>query len=239
MALIIPDVYRGFDHRAMADEVRQGLSSLKHILVGGEPGVFTGLASLEDECIIGDYPIPSPADVAFFLISGGPSALPMLIPRTHDDYSYQLRASGEALGVSEKSTYLAVLPIAHNAALGCPGVLGTLRAGGKVVLAESPSPADVFPVIASEGVSFTTLVPTLFTYWAEVAANSPVDLRHLLIQVGGARLDPEAGRKAMNSLGCSVTHWFGMAEGLLTHTRLDDPEDVIVRTQGRVLSPRG
>jgi 2,3-dihydroxybenzoate---[aryl-carrier protein] ligase len=237
VALIIADIYRGFDHRTLAGEIRNGISCLRHILVAGEPGMYTALASLEDRPIVPESPSASPADVAFFLISGGPSALPKLIPRTHDDYAYQLRASAEALGVSEQSTYLAVLPIAHNAALGCPGVLGTLRAGGKVVLAESPSPDDVFPVIAREGVTFTTLVPTLFTYWAEVAAASRVDLSQLLIQVGGAHLDPEAGRHAMRSLGCRVTHWFGMAEGLLTHTRLDDPEEVVLCTQGLALSP--
>ena len=34
-----------------------------------------------------------------------------------------------------------------------------------------------------------------------------------------------------------MTHWFGMAEGLLTYTRPDDPQDVIIHTQGRPLCP--
>ena len=38
-------------------------------------------------------------------------------------------------------------------------------------------------------------------------------------------------------LGAALQQVFGMAEGLLNYTRLDDPDDVICTTQGRPLSP--
>ncbi|MFC5099011.1 hypothetical protein [Amycolatopsis plumensis] len=44
-------------------------------------------------------------------------------------------AAADALRVDTTSTYLAVNPVAHNAALGCPGLFGTLLVGGKVLLA--------------------------------------------------------------------------------------------------------
>ena len=37
-------------------------------------------------------------------------------------------------------------------------------------------------------------------------------------------------------LGCTLQQVFGMAEGLINYTRLDDPEDVICTTQGRPMS---
>ena len=175
-------------------------------------------------------------DVAFFLLSGGTTGTPKLIPRTHDDYAYQLRATALALGVDERSTYLAALPAAHNAALGCPGVLGTLRAGGKVVLVANPSPELVFPAIEREGVTLTTAMPPIVRMWTEAANVLRARMEGVVLQVGGAMLSPELAAAIRPALGARLTHWFGMAEGLLTYTRLSDPDDVVFATQGRPLA---
>jgi 2,3-dihydroxybenzoate-AMP ligase len=39
------------------------------------------------------------------------------------------------------------------------------------------------------------------------------------------------------ALGCRLQQVFGMAEGLVNYTRLDDPDDVVIHTQGRPISP--
>lgn len=233
VAYVIPDVHQGFDYRTLAADVVRSAKTVEHVLVHGDPGAFTALRDIEAE----PHPLPGPApeDVAFFLLSGGTTGLPKLIPRTHDDYAYQLRATADGLRHSEDGTYLAALPVAHNAALGCPGLLGTLRAGGKVVLSASPSPDDCFDLIGSEAVTLTTLMPPLVLLWLESAEFYDVDCSRLLIQVGSARFAPEIARRVYTGLGASLTHWFGMAEGLLTFTRLDDPRNVIIHTQGRPL----
>jgi len=234
-AYVIPDVHQKFDHRALAREMRDSIPSLKHVLVLGEPGEFRALQDLP--CEPEPLPGPKPEDVAFFLLSGGTTGSPKLIPRTHNDYAYQLRASAQGLGFDEQGVYLAALPIGHNAALGCPGVLGTLRTGGKVVLASSPSPGDVFPLMEQEGVTLTTLITPLVILWMQVADLFQANFPRLLLQVGGAKLEADAGWKVQPTLGCRLTHWFGMAEGFLCYTRVDDPPEVIVLTQGKPLCP--
>lgn len=236
VAYVIPAQHQGFDYRTLAEEVRTAVPGLLHVVVaGGDSKAYVALPDLEAE----PKPIarPSPQAVAFFLLSGGTTGMPKLIPRTHDDYGYQLRATAEGLKVDENGVYLASLPIAHNAALGCPGLLGTLRVGGKVVLPETGSPDEVFPLIEREGVTLTTLMPPLVLLWLEAAEFFDVDLAGVTLQVGGAKLGPEVAKRVRPELGCTLTHWFGMAEGLLTFTRLDDPDDVVVHTQGRPLSP--
>ncbi|MGH3587193.1 MAG: AMP-binding protein, partial [Pseudonocardia sp.] len=57
------------------------------------------------------------------------------------------------------------------------------------------------------------------------------------LQVGGARLADELARKVRPVLGATLQQVFGMAEGLLNYTRLDDPEEVVCTTQGRPLCP--
>ncbi len=233
VAYVIPDVQQGFDYRDLAAQLRRECPTVAHVLVAGDPGAFTSLSDLD--AAPRELPEPAPDDVAFFLLSGGTTSVPKLIPRTHDDYAFQLRATAAAMGLDETGGYLAALPVAHNAALGCPGVLGALRAGAKAVLAASPSPDEVFPLVAREGVTLTTLMPSVLQLWVESARYFEVDLSGLVIEVGGAMLDPTLARRVNPELGARLSHWFGMAEGLLCFTRLEDPEDVVAETQGHPL----
>jgi 2,3-dihydroxybenzoate-AMP ligase len=50
--------------------------------------------------------------------------------------------------------------------------------------------------------------------------------------VGGATLSPELGRRVRGTLGATLTHWFGMAEGILCYTRLGDSDETAATTQG-------
>jgi 2,3-dihydroxybenzoate-AMP ligase len=217
VALITP-------HAELAREVAKQASSLRHVLLAEELAKISAPAR--------SFTPPDPSDVAFFLLSGGTTGLPKLIPRTHDDYAFQLRATAEAMGFDERHAYLAALPVAHNAALGCPGVLGALWAGGRAVLASSPSPDEVFPLIAQEKVTLTTLMPAVLSLWTDTAELFNADLSGLTIEVGGAVLAPELGRKVRPALGATLTHWFGMAEGILCFTRRDDGDEVASTTQG-------
>jgi 2,3-dihydroxybenzoate-AMP ligase len=246
VAYAVPAELRGFDHLALARSVQARHPGLAHVLVTGAGAAGPGPDAIDlDALLAADPPSaalppgPDPGDIALFLLSGGTTGLPKLIPRTHDDYAYNLRASAEVCGLDRDSAYLVALPIGHNFPLACPGMLGTLAAGGRVVLAPSGDPATAFPLIAREGVTHTALVPALAIRWLDDAAGrAAADLSSLrVVQVGGARLAPEHARRVRPELGATLQQVFGMAEGLLNHTRLDDPDEVLVATQGRPLSP--
>ncbi|MEK5319103.1 (2,3-dihydroxybenzoyl)adenylate synthase [Paenibacillus sp. SEL3] len=236
VAYIIPDVYSGFDYRGLAREVQARVATLRHVIVVGKPQEFTALSGLY---IQPDQSLPQvlAGDIAFLQLSGGSTGLPKLIPRTHDDYIYSLRGSVEICGLDEDSVYLAALPMAHNYPLSSPGVFGALYAGAKIVLAPTPSPDDAFPLIEQEQVTITALVPPLALVWLDSASSRTCDLSSLqVLQVGGAKFNEEAARRIKPELGCTLQQVFGMAEGLVNYTRLDDPEDIIVATQGRPIS---
>lgn len=129
--------------------------------------------------------------------------------------------------------------MSHNFPLACPGVLGTLLSGGRVVMLPSPEPERAFATIVAEGITVATAVPTVAQRWLGWAADHPVEKGQTLrlLQVGGARLADEVARTIRPVLGATLQQVFGMAEGLLNYTRLDDPDDVICSTQGRPLSP--
>ncbi|MGW8326359.1 (2,3-dihydroxybenzoyl)adenylate synthase [Streptomyces sp. NPDC055897] len=235
VALVVPDRFQGYDFRVLAREVRAEVPELAHVLVSGDAQEFTALDSVP--CPPVDLAPVDAGEVALLLLSGGTTGLPKLIPRTHDDYAYNALACAKALGVDQDSAYLAATPVAHNAALGCPGVLGTLFRGGKAVLAASPSPDEALPLVIDEGVTLTTLVPPLVMMWLADPEVLKADLSGLLLQVGSSKFQPEVARRVREGLGCRLTQWYGIGEGLLTHTRLDDPDEVITHTEGRPLCP--
>lgn len=237
-AYVIPDKDAGFDYRELAAQVKDTLPDLRRVIVVGEPGEYTALDDLYAEPSIGEIKGPSSRDVAFLQLSGGTTGLPKLIPRTHDDYIYSLRMSAEVCALNEHSVYLAVLPIAHNYPLSSPGVLGTLYAGGRIVLARGASPDEAFPLISKEGVTIAAVVPPLALIWLDAAESRRYDLTHLeVLQVGGAKFSAEAAKRVRTTIGCTLQQVYGMAEGLVNYTRFDDPEETIINTQGRPMSP--
>lgn len=234
VALVVVDQAKGFDHRDLARDVLAETPTLRQVLVVGEAQEFTALADLY---LPGrQLPAVDPTQPALFLLSGGTTGLPKLIPRTHDDYAYNALATAGALRFDHNGVYLAINPVGHNSALGCPGVLGALLVGGTAVLTSSIRPDEVFPLLRREGVTLTTLVPSVVRLWIDAARKSHARFPDLLLQVGSSKLDPGRAAAVRDSLGAGLTQWFGVGEGLLTYTRLDDPQEVVVNTEGRPLA---
>ncbi|QHB33949.1 (2,3-dihydroxybenzoyl)adenylate synthase [Yersinia canariae] len=194
-----------------------------------------GLDELEKET---DEFHPSAADeVAFFQLSGGSTGTPKLIPRTHNDYYYSVRASAEICQLDEHTRYLCALPAAHNYPLSSPGALGVFYAGGCVVLAPDPSAMSCFPLIKRHQITFTSLVPPAVALWLQAAEHFAADLASLqVLQVGGAKLSESLARRIPQILGCQLQQVLGMAEGLVNYTRFGDSDHLVFTTQGRPIS---
>ncbi|MFG2555997.1 (2,3-dihydroxybenzoyl)adenylate synthase [Streptomyces sp. NPDC048581] len=237
VAYVVPDVHAGYDHRDLAARVRKESPSLRHVFVVGEPGEHTALSEVPCDPA-GALDGPEPHELAFLQLSGGTTGVPKLIPRTHDDYLYSLWGSNEICGVDADTRFLVALPAAHNFPMSSPGWLGVLYAGGTVVLCPRPDPATAFPLVERERITMTGLVPPLALVWTEAGTTTPYDLSSLeLTLVGGAKYSEEAARRLQPALGCRLMQVFGMAEGLVNYTRLDDSVDTVVTTQGRPISP--
>ncbi len=178
-----------------------------------------------------------PNSPALFLVSGGTTGLPKLIPRTHNDYLFNIKSCARATNLSAKDTYLAVLPAAHNFTLGCPGILGVLSSGGKVIFAHQAGPDYCFDLIEQNSITVTALVPALAQIWTEATEWEEADLSSLrLLQVGGSKLAYSDAIDIQRSFPHALQQVFGMAEGLIVCTRIGDEPHVIATTQGRPIS---
>ncbi|WP_438296411.1 (2,3-dihydroxybenzoyl)adenylate synthase [Streptomyces sp. HUAS TT7] len=247
---VAPSTYLGFDHTAMAADIAAQGPFLRRVFTYEPPGTsspYGGFSTDVSSCHY--FPLnsldspPGPAlvqssgEVALFLLSGRTAETLKVIPRTHNDYAYQARAAAELVALTGNDVYLAALPAESNFTFGCPGILGALSVGGTVVLADSPEPAECFPLIGRERVTITSLSPDAAQSWIDQLPTRQADLSSLrLVQIDGEA--PRAIAERIGSeLGCRPQRVFGMAEGLLTLTRSDDPDETVFTTHGRPLSP--
>ena len=252
-AIAVPDRLRDFDHQQLAhdlaDEVRAGTDQPWHVLVAGAE-IAPGSVDLRALCAPSDQPsddrerldaLPiSSRDVAVFLLSGGTTGLPKLIARTHDDYAYNARASrrgrrgrrGHRLpgGPASRAQLPAGLP-------GHPRHAAGRRAGGHAALRRSrAAPSRRSPPKASR-------TPRSCPPWPRAGSTTPPSTAPTSSPpcaccrsaAPGSPTSWPAGSRPV--LGATLQQVFGMAEGLLNYTRLDDPEEIICTTQGRPMCP--
>ncbi len=245
-ALFAADDWRDFDYRPLAKELEDDVDSLEWTFISGDPGEHARsldkLLAPEDlapeQLQILDAEEFSALNPALFQLSGGTTGLPKLITRTHNDYAYNVEVCIPVAQLTESDVQLSALPIAHNFGLACPGVLGALFVGATAVLAPSPNPLKVFDAIEREGVTSAAAVPAVAQRWiAHEAEHHTGKLSSLkVLQVGGARMPDELAPRVSEVLGATLQQVYGMAEGLVNMTRLDDSEEIITTTQGRPVS---
>ncbi|MFJ8692171.1 AMP-binding protein [Streptomyces roseolilacinus] len=242
-AMAVPGPPYRFDHLRMAEGLRERHPSLRTLIVPGRGDPARGHLGL-DACAgsggtAAVHGVRYPADTALFLLSSGTTGAPRLIPRTHEAFGHVVRASAAVSGLSPETVYLAVLPVAHGFAFGHPGVLGTLARGGKAVLGTPGDPAAALELIERERVTHCALTPAVARQWLTArTVHRGRDLSSLrVLQVGGARLDEDTAARLAEVFDCRIQQVYGMSEGLLNLTRLDDPPEVAFTTQGRPASP--
>ena len=237
-ALFVPGRVRDFDHRRMADELRHECPTLEQVFVVGEalPGQQSLTRMLEDDAAPEAAALPQvdPGEVALMLLSGGTTALPKLIPRTHNDYVLNARASGRVARIDASTVMLAILPLGHNYNLASPGILACFASGGTVVLAPGHAAELVFPLIERHRVTLVPAAVPLVTSWLNSGVPGRHDLGSLkIVQNGGARLAPELRRRVREQWGCVPQEIYGTAEGLINIVPLDAPDDLMMESSGR------
>jgi 2,3-dihydroxybenzoate-AMP ligase len=179
-----------------------------------------------------------PDDPCVFQLSGGTTGIPKVISRSHNDYVYNSKAAVAINDIRPDDSLLVVLPVAHNFPLACPGIQGFFLNGARVVLSPTTRPDVVFPLIERERITHIELVPALIIRWLDDALLSEHDVTSVrVINSGGQKFQPEVKRRTEEGFaGCKVQEVFGMAEGLLTYSRLDDSVEIRHETVGRPVS---
>jgi 2,3-dihydroxybenzoate-AMP ligase len=177
-AIAIAPRYRGFDYAAMACELRQDYPVLETILATEPAPGCIHFAGHSDAADTGAYR-GDPFDVALFLLSGGTTGMPKLIPRTHADYLYNARAAAEACALDSSARILLALPIGHNFPLACPGLLGAILTGARAVLSGATAAPDLAAAIERESITHLPCVPTIAMALADLPEGAERAMRSM------------------------------------------------------------
>lgn len=242
-----PPSYPGFDCLELAGRMVVSNPNLRLVLVAGaapdQPG-FLGIRDLLDR-----QPTATidqlrrlevdPDEPCVFQLSGGTTGIPKVIPRTHNDYLYNSRLIASVNDIREGDRLLVSAPIGHNFPLASPGVQGFFLHGGTAVMCPSPRSGVALPLIEREGVTHLEIVPAMALSWLD---NGPIPAHRLesvrVINSGGQKFQRETKMRIEAAfVGAKVQEVFGMAEGLLMITRLDDPPEIRLETVGRPICP--
>jgi 2,3-dihydroxybenzoate-AMP ligase len=160
---------------------------------------------------------PDPFEVAFFLLSGGTTGVPKLIPRTHVDYLCNARECVKVLGWNADTRFMVVLPAAHNFPLGAPGMLAALVAGGSVALCPATDADTVFDAVARQKGTYLGVSPALLIGLLNSPAwrrNDLSSLRH--IYAGGQKMLPELVERTRATWPFAI---LGHAFGIIRETQ--------------------
>ncbi|WP_239739912.1 AMP-binding protein [Mammaliicoccus sp. P-M59] len=176
-------------------------------------------------------------NVGVFLLSGGTTSNPKIIPKINEAYVYNIKKAAERCQFNEATIYLAVLSVAHDYALANPGVLGVLFNGGTVVLSHTNGFDEAFKLIEQEKVNTTSIVPAIASVWLENHNWFPADLYSLNhIIMGAAKIDYDTLLKLENELNVTIQQGYGLGEGITCFTKLNDSVEIRLGTQGQPIS---
>lgn len=242
--LCIPTSLKDFDFQQMAAGVQHKVPGVEMVfVVNGEP--LPGYHSIdmllqdpiEERIDAAVLPRPDPGAPAVLQLSGGTTGIPKLIPRTHNDYVYNFLRHIEICRIDKHTVLLAPIPQLHNFAVACPGLMGIIAKGACEILSARPVLEHLLELMQRYKVTHWVAVPPLIIALLNHPQRHKFDLSSVkVVWVGGAKLNPEVAVRISSELNWQYQHAFGMAEGMCFWTRLDDPEEVRVFTQGRPIS---
>jgi cyclohexanecarboxylate-CoA ligase len=217
-ALVVPRVWRGFDHATLAASL--------------DVPVVLVVDDLIDEPATPPPAEVEPSDIAVLLFTSGTTGEPKGVLHSHRALIYQIATFRAAHALTPDDRYLGGPPVAHIAGLSY-GILAPFALGTSTVLLERWDPPAAARALAEHGATFMTGPPTFLLTLAQHAA----DVEHFrLFSTGGATISTDAIRAAGARLGCSVKRAYGSTEiPFLTATAMDDDESARLETDGRAL----
>jgi len=231
--LIVCASYKGFDHQAMALQLRADLPGLSLI------GVVRGAArdgAVALDALLADTGRPegfieAPADpdaMMRMMFTSGTTGKPKGVTHNHNTSLWPARMLNMDMEVGEDDVMLLFLPLALN--WGYLSVLQIVLAGCKLVLMEKFAAEPALKLIEAERVTYFASAPASIVAMLNVPGHEGYDLSSLrTVITGGTSCPIETIRAFRKRIQGDLIELYGMLEcgGYHTYTRRsDDPEEV-------------
>jgi cyclohexanecarboxylate-CoA ligase len=240
--LIVPKLFRGFDHEDMARALRPRLPKLQHVVaVDGE-----GASSFDQTFLSGDERLGPPAvgeigalptdQMAVLMFTSGTTGSPKGVMHCLNSLMACSIALGGRFHLGANDTMLVCSPLGHMTGFAAGMLLG-LKIGATVVFQDVWEPKRGVAIMANEGVTYSAGAATFLADMCEAVAGGlpkPGRLRNFLC--AGAPIPPALIDRVYRELDLKVCSLWGMTESL--SSTLTEPERALEKsskTDGRPL----
>ena len=243
--LIVPKVFRGFDHEAMARALQPNLPHLQRIVVvgaksgeGGSDDFDALLTTPEWEKAPDAREIltrhrPGPDDITQLIYTSGTTGEPKGVMHSANTVMANIVPYAERLRLNQDDVILMASPMAHQTGF-MYGLMMPIALRASAVLLDVWEPKKAVELIRQHGASFTMAsTPFLADLTKTVQeADTPVpSLKTFLC--AGAPIPGALVEQARKVLGTKIVSAWGMTEnGAVTLIKLDDDDERAFSTDG-------
>ena len=228
--LVVPTEFRGFDYKAMADEIASGTDNLDVLVADrqlpeGDPSTLPAPPRTDD-------PLP----VRWRFYTSGTTADPKGAQHTDATIMASASAMAERLKMSSDDVHGFVFPFTHIGGAGL--LMAALMAGLTHVIVEAFDPATVVDLFDREQATLAG-AGTVFhqAYLAEARKRAPEKvLQNVRAWIGGgAPKPPQLHYDMKNEVGgVGIVSGYGLTEApILTMASVDDADDKLANTEGQ------
>jgi cyclohexanecarboxylate-CoA ligase len=239
---VVPKLFRGFDHEAMAKSLKPDLPNLAHIIVAGGEGPD----SFEVSLLSSDERLPPPPagdigalpadEMAVLMFTSGTTGSPKGVVHCLNTLMANNISLAERFGLDSGDTMLVCSPLGHMTGFAAGMLLG-FKIGAGVIFQDVWEPKRGVSIMAEEGVSYSAGAATFLSDMCEaVAAGAPKPMRLRKFLCAGAPIPPALIERVYRELDLSVCSLWGMTEAL--SGTLTEPERALEKsskTDGRPL----
>jgi non-ribosomal peptide synthetase component E (peptide arylation enzyme) len=242
--LVIPGLYRDFDHGKMIEELRPQLPDLRHVYTL-EPSAcdFPSFAELlrpsgKSRAEL-DARTPDPDVPGNIMLSGGTTNISKMSRYSANNLLVMLDCVARGIDFNENDVACAIAP-AGTGATGFlfPILMPVLHGATSVILERWGDPAEAVDLVVKHRCTYPVGVPTQLTLMIpHIEKRDPHDFDSVrAFFSAGSSLPYDTGFKIETLMGCAIQTAYGTTDaGVPVCTGIRDPQEERLRSVGRVL----
>ena len=242
--LVVPKLFRNFDHEAMARSLQPQLPSLKRVVVvdGGGVDDFDMLLTkpewekAPDAAKILTANRPGPDDITQLIYTSGTTGEPKGVMHSANTLMANIIPYAERLKLGKDDIVLMASPLAHQTGF-MYGLMMPIMLRASVILQDVWDPARATEIIREEGVTFTMASTPFLTDLTRAVSETGKGVPSLkTFLCAGAPIPGPLVEQARATLGAKIVSAWGMTEnGAVTLIKLDDDDNLAFTTDGCAL----
>jgi len=236
--LIVPKVFRKYDHEQLASRIREKVATLEHVIVigGDDENSFDAMllgpaAQVRRDTRTG----LSPNDIMKIMFTSGTTGEPKGVMHTSNTILCSMPTLTERLGLSSDDVIFMPSPFGHSIGF-CYGIMMSLYLGARLVTMDAWDPEKAVAIMERHGVTFMFGA----TPFVSDIVNFPgIDQRKLdrfrIFLTAGAPIPPALVDQGKSVLSASIVSGYGMTELGLASSILPADLDRGRETGGKAL----